>query len=351
MALNNALVLVTGGSGFVGSHCMLRLLQQGYRVRTTVRSLSRAADVRQMLKVGGVADEQIAGVEFAAAELTKDEGWTEACKDCKYVLHVASPFPPSAPKHEDELIVPAREGTLRAVRAAKAAGTVERVVVTSSFAAVGYGHPDRGKKPFTEEDWTVLEHPAQPVSAYSKSKTIAERAAWDYIEKEGGDMELAVVNPVAIFGPILSKNYATSIELIARSMNGQLPGLPQIAFGIVDVRDVADLHVRCMVDPKAAGQRFLAVTGDFMEVQGIAVALKSRLGDKANKVPTRVLPNFLLRIAGYFDSTVAMIVPELGKFKNATNEKARSVLGWQPRSAEDAIVATAESLEQFGLLK
>ncbi|KAK5120302.1 hypothetical protein LTR85_006508 [Meristemomyces frigidus] len=348
---SNDLVLVTGGSGFVGSHCIVLLLERGYRVRTTVRSLSRAEDVRQMLKVGGVTDDQANSVEFAAAELMSDDGWEAACKDCVYVLHVASPFPPSAPKHEDELVVPAREGTLRALRAAKAAGTVKRVVVTSSFAAIGYGHPDRGDKPFTEEDWTILEHSATPVPAYHKSKTIAEKAAWEYIQKEGDGMELAVVNPVGVFGPILSKTYATSIELVVRAMKGQLPGLPQLSFGVVDVRDVADLHLRAMTDPKAAGQRFIAVTGDFMTLQGIALTLKKRLGDKARKVPTRLLPNILLRIVGYFDPTVALLVPELGKYKNGSNAKAVTMLDWQPRSAEDALAASAESLERFGILK
>ncbi|KAK4547884.1 hypothetical protein LTR36_010603 [Oleoguttula mirabilis] len=346
---SSQLVLVTGGSGFVGSHCIVLLLERGYRVRTTVRSLSRADDVREMLRVGGVTEDQVNSVEFAAAELMSDEGWGAACKDCDFVLHVASPFPALAPKNEDELIVPAREGTLRALRAAKAAGTVKRVVVTSSFAAIGYGHPER-TEPFTEEDWTVLEQPATPVPAYHKSKTIAEKAAWAYIKEEGDGMELAVVNPVGIFGPILSKTYATSIELIVRAMKGQLPGLPQLSFGVVDVRDVADLHIRCMTDPKAAGQRFIAVTGDFMDLQGIAKTLKNKLGDKARKVPTRVLPNILLRIVGFFDPTVALLVPELGKYKNGSNEKARTMLGWQPRSAEDALATSAESLERFGLL-
>ncbi|KAK4944971.1 hypothetical protein LTR10_015648 [Elasticomyces elasticus] len=344
---SKALILVTGGSGFVGSHCIVQLLGKGYRVRTTVRSLARADDVRQMLRVGGVAEEQVNSVEFCAAELTKDDGWQEACKDSSFVLHVASPFPAAAPKHEDELIVPAREGTLRALRAAKAAGTVKRVVVTSSFAAVGYGHEDRNNPTFTEADWTDVN--AAP--AYPKSKTIAEKAAWDYIEKEGGEMELAVVNPVAVLGPTLSKSYATSMELVLRLMNGAIPGLPNIKMGLVDVRDVADLHIRAMTDPKAAGQRYIAVAGDFMSMHEIALALKARLGDKARKVTTRQLPDFLVRIVGFFDATVGLIVNELGKNKNASSEKAKSELGWQPRSREDAMVGAAESLEKFGLLK
>ncbi|KAK3623735.1 hypothetical protein LTR56_014701 [Elasticomyces elasticus] len=344
---SNALVLATGGSGFVGSHCIAQLLEKGYRVRTTIRSLARADDVRKMLQAGGVGEEQVKGVEFCVVELMKDDGWNEACREASYVLHVASPFPPAAPKHEDELVVPAREVTLRALRAAKAATTVKRVVVTSSFAAIGYGHPNRTNPTYTEKDWTQIE----AVHAYPKSKTVAERAAWDYIGKEGGEMKLAVVNPVAIFGPTLSKSYATSLELVLRLTNGTVPGLAKFNMGIVDVRDVADLHIRAMTDPKAAGQRYLAVSGDFMSMRQVALTLRERLGDKAKQVTTQQIPDFIIRVVGFFDTTVGLIVDELGNFKHASSEKAKSELGWQPRSREDAIVATAESLKQFGLLK
>ncbi|KAK3696046.1 hypothetical protein LTR37_018188 [Vermiconidia calcicola] len=348
MALNK-LVLVTGGSGFVGSHCIIAALHAGYRVRTTVRSLKREDEVRQMLKLGGATEDQAKSVEFCAADLTKDDGWPEACRECAYVLHVASPFPPTIPKSADDLIIPAREGTLRALRAAKSAGTVKRVVVTSSIAAVAYGHQQR-EKPFTEEDWTNLEDPSVP--PYPRSKTIAEQAAWDWIAKEGGEMELSVVNPGGVFGPILSKTYSTSIELVVRLMNGQVPGLPNLGFSLVDVRDVADLHLMAMTDPKAAGQRYLCITDDgFVWTKDIALKIKNRLGDKAKKIPTMVVPGFVLRLVGLFDKTVASVVPELNKVKNMTNEKARTELGWRPRNAEDALVATAESLEQFGLLK
>ncbi|WPH04107.1 NAD-dependent epimerase/dehydratase [Acrodontium crateriforme] len=348
MADKNDLVLVTGGSGFLGSHCIIALLAQNYRVRTTVRKLNRADEVRTMLRHGGVAESQAASVEFVALDLLKDDGWTEACQGCKYVLHVASPFPPGAPKHEDELIVPAREGTLRALRAAKASGCVKRVVVTSSFASIGYGYPVR-KEPFTEKDWTVVEGE----SAYVKSKTIAEKAAWDFIEKENPDsaLELATVNPVMIYGPVLGKDYASSILMVTKLMKGEMPGLPQISFGCVDVRDVADLHIRAMINPKGNGERFLAITDDgFLEIKEMAIKLKERLGVKANKVTTRVMPNFVLRIAGFFDPAVKLVVPELGKPKNATNAKAKELLDWQPRSASDTLEATALSLEKFNLL-
>jgi dihydroflavonol-4-reductase len=344
------LVLVTGGSGFVGSHCIVQLLEKGYRVRTTIRSLTKADTVRQALKRGGAAEEQVNSVEFCAAELGKDDGWAEACKDCTYVLHVASPFPATNPKNEDELIIPAREGTLRALRAAKEAGTVKRVVVTGSGAAISMGHPDRGINPFTEEDWTILDDPKHPVLAYAKSKTVAERAAWDWIEKEGGNMQLTVVKANMIFGPLLNPNFASSIEVVSRLMKGQTPGLPRLSFGAVDVRDVASMHVLVMTHPKAAGQRYLASSGDPKTMRQLATTLRERLGPKAKKVPTRNLPDFLLRFIAIFDPTVAMVVPELGLQKFYSYEKAKRALGWMPRSPEDAVVASAESMIALGLL-
>jgi len=343
MHMSGELVLVTGGSGFIGAHCILQLLDAGYRVRTTVRSLTREAGVRAMLQAGGAEPGET--LSFAATDLMSDAGWPEAVAGCDYVLHVASPFPASVPKHEDELIVPAREGALRVLRAARDAG-VKRVVLTSSFAAIGYGtkHTDR---PFSEESWT--DPNGGGVGAYVKSKTLAERAAWDFIAREGGALELSVVNPVGVFGPVLGPDYSTSIQIVQRLMDGAMPGCPRLSFGIVDVRDVADLHLRAMTNPAARGERFLAVAGDFVTIQEIAQVLKARMGDRARRVPTRVLPDWMVRLVSLFDSSVALIVPELGKFKNATNEKARRVLGWSPRSNEDAIVATAESLVGLGL--
>lgn len=247
-------VLVTGGSGFVATHCILQLLEKGYNVITTVRSLALVDEVRDSLKRGGAAEERVKSVDFSAADLSKDDGWDEACKGCTYVLHIASPFPASAPKHENDLIVPARDGALRVLKSAKGSGTVKRVVMTSrsvslrecdcgkhttdsrcqSFAAIGYGHSDDAQKLFTEEDWTNLENPAVPVPPYQKSKTIAERAAWDFVTKNAGSIELAVVNPTLILGPVLSKRYASSVELVSRLINGQIPGCPDLVFGVVD---------------------------------------------------------------------------------------------------------------------
>ena len=335
-------VLVTGGSGFIGSHCILQLLAAGYEVRTTVRNLNREEDVRAMLRAGGT--EAGNRLTFVAADLEKDSGWNVAVAGCEFVHHVASPFPAGVPKHEDELIVPAREGALRVLRASRDAG-VRRVVLTSSFAAIGYGREPLDR-PFDERDWSDPD--STDIGAYAKSKTLAERAAWDFIGREGGGMELAVVNPVGVFGPVLGKDYSTSILIVSKMLEGALPGIPKIWFGAVDVRDVADMHVRAMKVPTAAGERFLAVAGDFLAFKEIAVILKKNLGAAAGKVPTRELPNWLVRLAALKDPAVKLILPELGKRKNGSNEKAKAVLGWAPRSREEAILATAKSLLKMG---
>ena len=269
--MSDELVLVTGGSGFIGAHCVLRLLEAGYRVRTTVRSLDREGDVRAQLKVGGA--EPGDALSFAAANLTSDEGWPEAVAGCRHVLHVASPFPQQQPRNEFELIVPARQGALRVLRAARDAG-VERVVMTSSFAAIGYGH-QQTKRPFTEEDWSDLNAGASP---YVKSKTLAERAAWDFVAREGAALELAVVNPVGVLGPVLGPDLSSSVALVKLSLDGALSRAPRVYFNIVDVRDVADLHLRAMTDPAAKGQRFLAVAGDAMSLKDVADVLRARMG-------------------------------------------------------------------------
>jgi nucleoside-diphosphate-sugar epimerase len=335
-------VLVTGGSGFIGAHCILQLLNAGYRVRTTVRSLTREGDVRAMLKVGGAMPGE--ALSFAAADLKSDAGWPAAVAGCAFVLHVASPFPAGAPRHEDELIVPARDGALRVLRAARDAG-VKRLVLTSSFAAVGYGHAPRDQ-PFSETDWT---DPSGHLGAYVKSKTLAERAAWQFIARDGGALQLVVVNPVMVFGPVLGPDYSTSVRLLRLLMDGGIPRCPRLYFGIVDVRDVADLHLRAMIDPAAKGERFLAVAGESMSIQEIALLLKARMGDAAARAPTKVIPDWMVRLASLFSPALAQVVPELGKIKRIANEKARRVLGWAPRSNADAIVATAESLVRLGL--
>jgi nucleoside-diphosphate-sugar epimerase len=335
-------VLVTGGSGFVGSHVILRLLRAGHVVRTTVRSLKREDSVRAMLR-GDDADPGDR-LSFFATDLTRDDGWSEAVAGCDYVMHVASPMPLAAPKTEDELIVPAREGVLRVLKAARAA-KVKRVVLTSTCGAIYYGHPPQ-VTPFDETSWTNIHG---EMSAYVRSKAIAERAAWDFMKTEGGGLELSVVNPSGIFGPVLGPDFSSSIELVKRLMNGGL-GFPQLYFGVVDVRDVADLHLRAMTDPAAKGERFIAVSGEVMSMLDIARVLRASLGDSARNVPTRRLPNWLVRFVALFDRRMRPLLPLLGNIRNATSAKAERVLGWKPRSREDAIVATAESLLKFGIV-
>jgi dihydroflavonol-4-reductase len=215
--------------------------------------------------------------------------------------------------------------------------------------AIGYGAPKDRTAVFTEDDWTNLNDPS--VQPYGKSKTIAEHAAWDFMAREGGQLELAVVNPTLIFGPVLGSDTSASIVLVKRLLDGSLPGCPDLWFGVVDVRDVADLHIRAMTDPAARGERFLATSGDFVNVRQIAQMLKDGMGDIARKVPTRALPSWLMRLVGLFDSQVKGILPELGKRKNASNEKACRLLGWAPRSPRDSVLATARSLSELGLLK
>jgi nucleoside-diphosphate-sugar epimerase len=338
-------ILVTGGSGFIAGHTIVQLLNAGHRVRATVRDLKRESEVRAMVRQGGAqAGDRLS---FFAADLRSDAGWAAAVADCDYVLHVASPFPAYVPEHEDELIVPAREGALRVLRAARDA-RVRRVVLTSSFAAIGYGHPPQST-PFNETNWS--DPTGSDVTAYVKSKTLAERAAWDFIAREGRDLELSVINPVAVFGPVLGPDYSTSVLLIQRLMSGAVPGSPRLSFGVVDVRDVADLHIRAMTHSAAKGERFLAVAGDFMLIHDIAKVLKNRMGEAGKKVPTRQLPNWLVRLTALRDPLVKQILPELGKLKNGSNEKAKRLLGWTPRSSEEAIISTAESLLDLNLLK
>jgi len=336
-------VLVTGGSGFVGSHVILQLLAAGHAVRTTVRSPLREPAVRAMLKDAGADPGD--RLCFFVADLESDAGWREAVSGCDFVIHVASPMPAAAPKTEDELIIPARDGVLRVLKAARDAH-VSRVVFTSTCGAIYYGHPPQ-LAPFDETSWTNVD--GGEMSSYVKSKALAERAAWDFMAAEGGALELSVVNPSGIFGPVLGPDFSSSIELVKRLMNGG-PGCPQLYFGVVDVRDVADLHVRAMTAPAARGERFIAVSGDAMSMVEIAKVLRARLGSSARNVPTRALPNWLVRTVAIVDPRMRQLVPLLGHIRNATSAKAERLLGWKPRPREDAIVASAESLLKFGLV-
>ena len=341
--MSDDLVLVTGGSGFIGVHCILQLLEAGYRVRTTVRSSAREADVRAMLKEGGA--EPGAALEFVAADLLADAGWPEAVAGCRYVLHVASPFPTSQPRNPFELIVPARQGALRVQRAARDAG-VTRVVLTSSFASIGYGHAPT-ERPFTEEDWSELDDSASP---YVRSKTLAERAAWDFVASEGGALELAVVNPVGVLGPVLGPDLSSSIRLVKQALDGAMPVAPRLYFNLVDARDVADLHLRAMIDPAAKGERFLAVAGGPASIKDVCDVLRANLGEAAARVPTREVPDLVIRAMALVNPEARDMVRDLGKVRRASNEKARRVLGWEPRSNEEAVLATAQSLLRLGLV-
>jgi len=342
-------VLVTGGTGFIGSHAIVQLLEAGYRVRTTVRNLSRADDVRALAAAGAASSGlkiPTETIEVVAADLLRDEGWADAVADCTYVLHVASPFPLSQPKDENELIIPAREGALRALRASRDAG-VKRVVLTSSFAAVGYS-PKTHDGDYTEDDWT---DPATPgISAYVKSKTLAERAAWDFVNREGDGLELAVVNPVGVFGPAWGPDLSTSVELMRVMLTGGVPVIPPISTSIVDVRDVASLHLLAMTHPAAAGERFLAVAGPPMTFAELAELLRAHLGPLGAKLPTRTISAALVRFLAVFIPRLRELVPQLGQAKGASHAKATDILGWKPISVEDAVTASADSLVALGLI-
>jgi dihydroflavonol-4-reductase len=338
-------ILVTGGSGFVGGHVILQLLEAGHDVRTTLRSLAKEQAVRDTLAHAGAKN--LDRLSFVAADLNQDAGWAEAVAGCDYVQHVASPFPLAQPKDENDLIRPAVDGTLRVLRAARDAG-VKRVVQTSSFAAVGYGHGDQAAA-YTEADWTNVDGPA--VQPYMKSKTLAERAAWDFVEREGNGLELAVVNPVGIFGPVLNEDLSTSIEIIKRMLEGGLPGAPRLYLGVVDVRDVAGMQIKAMTAPEAKGERFLAVAGDPVSIYDMSVILRQGMGEKAAKAKLRQMPDWLIRVMALINPLAREAAPRLGIRAAASNAKARDLLGWQFRSNEEAIVASGESLIRLGIVQ
>ncbi len=332
------LVAVTGASGFIGLHCVLSLLREGYRVRGTLRDMTREASLRAALEkhvaVGG-------RLEFCSAELTRDEGWAEAFQDCAYVLHVASPIPRAMPKHEDDLIIPARDGALRVLHAAGAMG-VQRVVMTSSIAAITNGHGHDASYVYSEKDWTNLDFPLPP---YPKSKTIAERAAWDHMASLGPEsaLELVVINPGMVYGPILEPDYGTSGEIVRKLMRRDMPGLPKLGFGSVDVRDVATAHIKAMLTPAAAGQRFCCIA-EHAWLNDIARILNNNFAARGYKVPNRTLPNFLVRLAALIDKPVRLILYELGKLPQIDNSRIKTVLDWQPRGLEEMVVSMGESM-------
>lgn len=343
--MNNKRILVTGGSGFIAGHCILQLLEQGYQVRATLRSLSKEPAARKALQDAGMVNGD--QLSFVTADLLNDAGWDAATTEIDAILHVASPVQPGHIENEDDLIIPAREGTLRVLRAAQAAG-IRRVVLTSAFHAVSWGHPHRGQT-FTENDWTNIDGPG--VDAYGKSKTLAERAAWDYVADEGLGLELVTLLPVAVMGPLIGHAISGANHIVQRMLNGDMPGFPDLYIPVVDVRDVASAHILAMTTPAAANQRFLISNGAPLSMQAIGDIIKAECGAAAGKVPMRKLPSWFIRLAAPFKPELRHIVHDLGYIKQTSNEKARNVLGWAPRRAQIAVAAAASSMVAKGVLK
>jgi nucleoside-diphosphate-sugar epimerase len=331
-------VLVTGASGFIAMHCIIELLRAGYRVRGTLRSPARAQRVRDTLARHVEVGDRLS---FVTADLGQDPGWSEAVAGCRHVLHVASPLPRKPPRHEDELIVPARDGALRVLRAAAAAG-VQRVVMTSSVAAVLYGHARDGSRIYDERDWSIL---SDEVGAYEKSKTIAERAAWDFVASLPAErrLELVTINPGLVLGPILDEDYGTSGEVVRKLLRRDMPGCPDVGWAVVDVRDVASAHLAAMTTPEAAGQRFVCAV-QHASMREIAEILQRHFGPRGYRVPTRSVPDWLLRAVAVFDRTARLAVQELGKRQDLSSERSRQLLGWNPRPLEEMVVAMGESM-------
>jgi dihydroflavonol-4-reductase len=336
-------VLVTGASGFVAMHCILRLLKDGHRVRGTVRNAQRGKQVTDALAKHVDASR----LSLVEADLASDAGWPQAVDGCARVLHVASPVPRKPPRTAEEVIAPARDGAIRVLKEAARCG-VERVVMTSSTSAVLYGHERDGSKTFDESDWSAL---TDEVGPYERSKTLAERAAWTFVEElpAGQRLELVTINPGVVLGPILSPEFSVSGEVVRKLLAGEMPGCPDLGWATVDARDVADVHVAAMTHPQAAGQRFIVAIEHTSWLQ-IARILADRFNSRGFKVPTRRVPDFVLKIVALWDKTAALAVPELGKRQDVSSERARKVLGWKPRDLETMVVDMAESMIRLGVV-
>lgn len=341
--MSNDKVLVTGGSGFIAQYCIIALLQQGYRVRTTLRDAERETEVRAHLLQAGVAAGE--ALQCVVADLTADAGWEDAVAGCRFVLHGASPTPTGSQVSEADWVNPAIEGNLRVLRAARDAG-VKRVVLTSAFGAVGIGHPADYPRPFTERDWSDVSGDVWP---YQKSKTLAERAAWQFIAEQGNGLELATVNPVSVLGPVLGADYSHSIRIVKELLEGQ-PGCPDINSCFVDVRDVASLHLLAMTHAAAQGQRFLASSGHSLPFIEVARTLKTHLVAEAEKVSLQPMSDAMVRAAAAQNPLMTGMVKLLGVDMNVSAAKAGWLLNWHPRSPQEAILATARSLIALGLV-
>jgi len=334
-----AKVLVTGATGFIAGHVIHQLAEAGHEVTGTARSASKANALNKTLSA--YAGKPIR-IDIRAADLFSDAGWSAAVAGMDYVQHIASPLPANLPKDHDELITPARDGAIRVLTAAKKAG-VKRVVMTSSMAAVAYGWGDMRPKLLTEEHWSNSANLADN-TAYTRSKTIAERAAWDYVNGEGKGLELTTINPAAVLGPVMSGDFSASVEILTQLLSGKLPGTPRVGFGIVDVRDVAAAHVLAMTNPAAAGERFL-VSDKFMWFSEVANTLRGKLPPAYDKkLPKGELPGWALKLMANINPAVKQVIPELNRERQVSNEKAKRILGWQPRTAEEAILSGAKSL-------
>ena len=332
-------ILVTGIGGFLGGHIARQLLDRGYSVRGSVRRMGQRDKIRHRVCPDAAADAH--RVSFIETDLRSDAGWDEAVAGCRYVIHAASPFPAGLPKEEDDLIQPARDGALRVLRAAQRAG-VRRVVLTSSIAATNHG---RGQAPFTEDDWT--DPKGARATPYYRSKTLAERAAWDFAGQTG--LDLAVINPGIIFGPLLGPDFGTSVGLIQQMMSGKLKHVPRFGVAVVDVRDAADAHIRAMTHPQASGQRFIAA-GKFFWMRDIAGVLAQSFPAHASRLPSGEVPNWVIRMMAPFSARSRMIVHELDRDLSVSAAKAKRVLGWQPRPEAEAIRASGQSLIDRGLV-
>ncbi len=337
-------ILVTGASGFIAQQLIVDLLERGDDVRGTVRSLEKGEALKKTL---AAHSPRAAEIELAVADLESDAGWAEAVEGIDVIHHVASPFPLAAPKHPDDLIRPAREGTLRVLRAAHRAG-VRRVVLTSSCAAIAYGWGNDLPELLTEEHWTDPSNTAD-CAAYPASKTLAERAAWDFANGEGKGLELTAINPVGVYGPILSEQVKTSVGVISDMMNGKYPMLPSVGVQLVDVRDVSAAHIAAMNDPGAIGERYI-LADEFYEFGDLARLLRERFPERASKISTRRMPDFLVRLLALFVGDMKTIAMELGKRRVASPEKVKKLLGRDLIPADQAVIATAESLIRYGVV-
>ncbi|HEY2772620.1 MAG TPA: aldehyde reductase [Candidatus Binatia bacterium] len=341
---DKGLVLVTGASGYIGGHVTREFLEHGYRVRGTVRSLANPKKVDHLRELGHACGGRL---ELVEADLDREDGWSLAVAGCTFVEHVASPFPAAAPKDEDELIRPAVQGTLRVLGAAAECPSVRRVVITSSVAAVAYGHSDHADRVLTEDDWSVAEN----CEAYQKSKTLAERSAWDFVSRlpESRHLELVVINPGFVAGPLSGPEIGTSGEVVRRLMKRELPACPEIGWAVVDVRDVAIAHRLATETPGAAGNRFIAA-GDHMWMQDIGKLLAHEFNAQGYKPPTGHLPYPLLWLASRFDSSIRLVLQYVGKRERVSHEKAARMLGWQPRPVRETFVDMARSMIDKGLI-